>query len=332
MRWSEPGPLVALAVGAVLLSALGTAWAGRHARRRGLLDAPGMRRSHALPTARGGGIGIVAVGLGTFGLLSLDNARAAGLAGIGLLLVAAVGWWDDHRPLPAWPRLLAHVVAGLCLGLAAAAWGAPSGLAVVAGLLVPVLVNIWNFIDGIDGLSASQALLWMLALAWLATGPARVLAVAISAGCAGFLPFNFPRARIFLGDVGSGALGYLLAAGAALAMIGLPREQLPLLLLPATACWVDASLTLGWRMVRGERWWQPHVQHLYQQLARRVGHVTVTLAYAGWTLGAIAIMLAMGRSGGPAIGSSALAFATASVAMWHYLQNRIMCRHQGIGR
>ena len=319
MPWSDPATIAALAAGSLLLSVLCTRWAWDHARRRGLLDVPGIRRSHALPTPRGGGAGIAAVGLAIFGLLGLWDGPAWLLAGAGLLLVAAVGWWDDHRPLPAWPRLLAHVVAGGCQAVALAWQGAPVPVAVVAGLLVPILVNVWNFIDGIDGIAVTQALLWAMALAWLTTGPVRFLAIGLAAACAGFLPFNFPKARIFLGDVGSGALGYLLASIAAAAMALVPLERVPLVFLPASACLVDASLTLASRMARGERWWQPHVQHLYQQLARRLGHPPVTLGYAGWSASGIGLVWGLRDAAAAAASGLALGFVVVLAMTWAYL-------------
>ncbi|HEY1070194.1 MAG TPA: hypothetical protein VGE33_06625 [Thermomonas sp.] len=320
MPWSEPAAIAALAAGSLLLSVLCTRWAWGHARRRGLLDVPGERRSHALPTPRGGGIGIAAVGLVIFGLLGFWDGPAWVLAGAGLLLVAAVGWWDDHRPLPAWSRLLVHVLAGGCQAVALAWQGAPVPVAVVAGLLVPILVNIWNFIDGIDGIAVTQALLWTMALAWLTTGPTRWLAIGLAAACAGFLPFNFPKARIFLGDVGSGALGYLLASTTAAAMAVVPLERAPLLFLPASACLVDASLTLARRMARGERWWQPHVQHLYQRLARRFGHPPVTLGYAGWAASGVGLAWVLRDAGATVASCLAMAFAVLSAMAWAYLQ------------
>jgi UDP-N-acetylmuramyl pentapeptide phosphotransferase/UDP-N-acetylglucosamine-1-phosphate transferase len=109
------------------------------------------------------------------------------------------------------------------------------------------------------------------------------VALALAAACAGFLPFNLPPARIFLGDVGSGALGYLLAALAAFALARDPWKG-SLLLLPLSAFLTDATLTLGRRVLRGERWWLPHTQHAYQQWMRRQGsHGRVSAAYAAWT-------------------------------------------------
>jgi UDP-N-acetylmuramyl pentapeptide phosphotransferase/UDP-N-acetylglucosamine-1-phosphate transferase len=156
-----------------------------------------------------------------------------------------------------------------------------------------VLVNIWNFMDGIDGLATSQAALVAAGLG-LVTGGNGLLgwsAAGLTAACLGFLPFNFPKARIFLGDVGSGALGYLLAALLAMAYAS-AQVAWPLLLLPLAAFLVDAGFTLALRMLKGERWWTPHVTHVYQVWARRAaGHVRVSMAYGAFTLAGVILML-----------------------------------------
>lgn len=328
MPWSDPVTLWLLALVGMLASAIGTGWAIGHARRRGLLDAPGERRSHIVTTPRGGGIGIALVSLLACLGLAMHDPLRWGCSAAGLLLVAVVGWRDDHRPLSAWIRLLAHVLAGLLLALPWAMHGAP-WMAFAACLLVPVLVNVWNFMDGIDGIATSQALLAALGLGALLDAGASVLAVAVAAACAGFLPFNLPRASIFLGDVGSGSLGYLLAVLVLAAAETLPVTAWPLLLLPATAFLVDAGLTLGRRVLRGERWWQPHVQHLYQQMARRFGHPRVTAAYAGWTGLAIGLMLSAMHASPRWILVAVCAFVALSAVTWGCLQGRGTGRSEG---
>lgn len=322
MPWSEAPAWLWPSVVGLLVSALGTVWAQVYARRQGLLDQPGERRSHPQPTARGGGVGIaIACGLTCCGL-ALTVSALWGWIGAGLVLVAAMGWWDDHRNLPAWPRLLAHLVAGGLLTTGLLLHGVPFKTAMVAWGLVPVLVNIWNFMDGIDGLAGSQAGLGALAAAAVLPGVGQVLAMAMVAACLGFLPFNCPKARIFLGDVGSGALGYLMAVLLALAMAVHPPIMWPVLLLPASLFLVDASMTLAWRVRHGQRWWQPHVQHLYQRLARRYGHPRVTAAYAGWTLLAFGSMLILMRSAeGPAF-AGGMAWLLVTVAVWHRLHRK----------
>lgn len=327
MRWSEPALLSAAAFA---VSCCATAWARAHARRRGLVDLPGERRSHDLPTPRGGGIGIAVAALGAAVWLAWVNDGGWAWVALGLVLVAGAGWWDDHRPLPAWPRLLAHAAAGACLAAGTLHAGAPMGAALVALLLVPVLVNVWNFIDGIDGLATSQALLAALALGWALDGAGRLLALAVAAACAGFLPFNFPKARIFLGDVGSGALGYLLAVLVVIGLSSRPLAAWPVLLLPLSICLVDAGLTLARRVARREPWWQPHVQHLYQRLARHLGHPRVTLAYAGWTALAIGIMLGLLRVPADRAWVGAAVFSGLSMAAWLRLQGRLGNGSEGI--
>jgi len=286
----------------VALSALGT-WAARgYALRRRLLDAPGERRSHGVVTPRGGGLGIVlALAVACSALVLrmplMIVMLGAGLS--GLLLVAAVGAWDDHRPLSPWLRLAVHAVAAVLLAAGTLLAGGGAGLALIAFVLAMVLTNVWNFMDGIDALAASQAALVATALALVSGGPlGLLLGAALASACLGFLPFNWPRARVFMGDVGSGALGFALAWVAVLALDGLPRTQWPLVLLPFSAFLVDAGLTLAVRVLRRERWWTPHVQHAYQCAARRFGrHGPVSAGYAVWTaIGGIMLVWFRGES------------------------------------
>jgi UDP-N-acetylmuramyl pentapeptide phosphotransferase/UDP-N-acetylglucosamine-1-phosphate transferase len=274
----------------------GTWLARGYALRHALIDQPGERRSHDTPTPRGGGIAIVAAMLVALAWLALsDPARALlhAAIGTGLLLVAGIGWIDDHRPLSPWLRLGTHAVAAAILAWAVFAAGGGPGAAAMAFLLALALVNIWNFMDGIDGLAASQAGLVALGYAVFAGGGAVAwLGSALLAACAGVLPFNLPRARIFLGDVGSGAIGFAWAALLALLSLELDWRESLVLLLPLCAFAVDAALTLGARMVRGDRWWLPHAQHAYQRWTRRNGtHGMATSAYFGWTSIAVATML-----------------------------------------
>jgi UDP-N-acetylmuramyl pentapeptide phosphotransferase/UDP-N-acetylglucosamine-1-phosphate transferase len=321
--WMAAMPGLALAF---LVALAGTWLARRYALRNALLDLPGERRSHATPTPRGGGIAIVAAMLPMLAWVAWrEPAYAAAIAaiGAGMLLVAGIGWIDDHRPLSPGLRLAVHALAAALLAWAMLALGAGPGKAACGFVLALVLVNVWNFMDGIDGLAASQALLAALGYALFASGePVAWLALALVAACAGFLPFNLPRASIFLGDVGSGALGYLLAALAALVLARTRWEQAPLLLLPLLAFGIDAGLTLLRRLLRGERWWQPHVQHAYQRWARASGHGRVSMAYSAWSLAALALMLA-GRTHSFAFIMSVVGISClAASAIWLRLQSR----------
>jgi UDP-N-acetylmuramyl pentapeptide phosphotransferase/UDP-N-acetylglucosamine-1-phosphate transferase len=334
MRWSD-GVDVSLPawIGLHFVLALAGTWlARRYALHRRLIDEPGDRRSHAIATPRGGGIAIVIALLSGIGWLMVRAAAPSpflGAAAIGLILVAGVGWIDDHRPLSPWSRLAVHGVAASVLALGAFAQGGNIALVIAAFCITLVLVNVWNFMDGIDGLATSQAALAAAGYAIYAGGGTMAwLALGLTAACAGFLPFNLPRARIFLGDVGSGALGFSLAI-VLVGVAGQGRAAWPVLLMPLSAFFIDATLTLAARMLRGERWWQPHVQHAYQHWARQTGrHALVTTAYAGWTLAAIAIMLLM-RSYG-------IAMMFAIIFAWYLVGSiawvRLRQGHRGIAR
>lgn len=263
----------------------------RYARRRGMLDQPGRRRSHQIATPRGGGIGVVVAMLVCLpGVLSeppvgWPPSVTAGLFG-ALLLVALVGWWDDHRSLPAWPRLFVQLFAtglfsSILLLTGMSWWWLP--LLLVAGVWS---INLHNFMDGIDGLLAQQGIFVGAGLALLALAaaqPALALAAAVMAlSMGGFWWFNRPRARIFMGDVGSGSVGLLIFAFTAM-LWRVERELLWPALVLSSAFVVDASLTLLVRMWRGRRWYSAHREHLYQWLVRRgLSHGRVDAAYLVW--------------------------------------------------
>jgi Fuc2NAc and GlcNAc transferase len=262
----------------------------RFALSRGLLDVPNQRSSHKVPTPRGGGAAIVISAMSGFVLLfamrRIDFALFAALT--GGLAVAAVGFVDDRHPLPALTRLGAHAAAALwglgwLGGLPALPFGGhavPLGaFGTVVGVLGIVWVlNLFNFMDGIDGIAGCEATF----VAWcggLLTGGASVGAAALvlGAACLGFLRWNWPPARIFMGDVGSGYLGYVLAVLALAATRNNPVAIWVWLILGGVF-FVDATVTLLRRLRRGERVYQAHRAHAYQWLARRWGsHLRVTL-------------------------------------------------------
>ncbi|KAF1691084.1 MraY family glycosyltransferase [Pseudoxanthomonas koreensis] len=308
------------------VSALATGCALAYARRRNLVDQPGERRSHTVPTPRGGGIGIaVALLAGCAAVLAAGTVAALPVLAFatGLLLVAGIGWIDDHRPLSPGLRLGVQWVAGLVL-----AWGLFGAdgrwaWALFAAVLVPVLVNVWNFMDGIDGLATSQAILAALGLAALAPA-AGVATLALAAACVAFLPFNFPRARIFLGDVGSGTLGYALAALVALAADDVGGQRLLLVLLPLSAFLVDASLTLASRMLARERWWLPHTSHLYQRWVKAGrSHVFVTSVYGAFSLIATILAWFLGGCTPLFAGGGAVLWFALAVAGWFAVRSRL---------
>ena len=307
------------------LAVLATWMTLRYAVWRELLDHPGERRSHAHATARGGGAAIVAALLVAAVVLAVRDPKQQLLLGafsLGLSLVAGVGLVDDHRPLSPWLRLTAHILAASLMALALLEATGDWRVAAVALLAILVLTNVWNFMDGINGLAAIQAMLITVLLSsiWSGGGSWSSMAVALAAACAGFLPYNFPRARIFLGDVGSGSIGYSIAV--LVVVLGAEHEKNSwLLLLPLSAFLVDAGLTLLRRIMRREAWWTPHTQHAYQVWARRAGHTTVTLAYAAWTLAGSALVLVGENTRGAFMPGVAVAWYISAGLLWWLLQS-----------
>ncbi len=271
-----------------------------------LLDHPNERSLHTQPTPRTGGVAILAGFISAIPVLLFANVGASPIlwlmAGTGL--IAGLSFLDDRRGLPVVVRFLGHVIgaglvvlgAGLTLpplflGISVP-WPAWLGLGLSVLFLV-WMVNLYNFMDGMDGFAGGMALIGFGAFAvfgllggnLLFTG----LSLTIVAAAGGFLLFNFPPARIFMGDTGSAALG-LLAGGLSLwgALDGLfPFWAALLVFSPFT---VDASVTLVRRLFRGERVWQAHKSHYYQRLVQSGwGHrKTVLYEYA--------LMLACGLS------------------------------------
>jgi Fuc2NAc and GlcNAc transferase len=263
---------------------------------------PGKRRSHTQPTPRGGGIGIVAAillaGVPAWGVL--DPAAAwiePAVFAAAVLAVALIGWRDDHAPLSVLPRLAVHALAALLVGAAVlvhGGWFGTIGWVALVPLAIVLVgsINAHNFMDGIDGILGQQGLFVLLGYGLLATSAGHAglaaLAFAAAAGCLGFLLFNFPPARIFMGDVGSGALGLAIGAVAVFLVHRNPTLLWACVILPS-AFLVDSGLTLARRMAAGQRWYAPHRQHLYQWLVRvNWSHARTDVAYMIWNLAVVA--------------------------------------------
>lgn len=284
-----------------------TGQARRFALSRGMLDVPNQRSSHSAPVPRGGGLSIVLVTLvGTvlawlLGWISRDIF----LAFMGGAPIALVGWLDDRLHLGARTRAAVHVLAAgwavWCLGgydailvgtteVVLGAWG--SGLAVVA---VVWATNLYNFMDGIDGIAAGEAVAaGAVGGAMLLTAGSNGLAwlsLLLAAACAGFLRWNWSPAKIFMGDIGSGFLGYSFAV---LALASERTGAAPALL------WVlvfgvfvfDATVTLLRRAVRRQRLYVAHRSHAYQRAVRAgMSHAQVSASAIATTaaLGGLAL-------------------------------------------
>ena len=284
-------PLAGAFVMAAFASALLTACWIRFANARQIHDLPSQRRLHMTATPRGGGIGIALVMVSTCLLLArVDTSTHWLRMAAAIASFSAIGLYDDLRPLSAPLKLLLQLCAAAqllnALGLTTAL-----PLLLVAIIAAAYVVNVWNFMDGSNGLVATQALLIALAIsAWPNTPmPLRLAALASAGASLGFLPFNFPIARVFLGDVGSHALGTSVFVLLWLAWRAGTVQYWQVLLF-CTAMLLDASLTLFLRAWRQRKFWRAHREHLYQ-FAIRSGHshVQVCLVYAAWTTIAIVV-------------------------------------------
>ena len=270
--------VVAVATG--VLCWLGTGVLIPILRRRDLLDYPNARSSHHTPTPRGGGIAVTGSVLMAWIVLRrtglITQSMLGVLAGAGVL--AIVSWIDDWRGLSPGLRLLAQAVA-VMTGIMAlpaaenpwAAWLGPVLYYATVAVIWIWWLNLYNFMDGIDGLAASEAAAiggGLLLFASIGQGfdlQAALLAAAILGAAIGFLIWNWSPARVFLGDVGSVPLGYV--TGFLLLDLAARGHWKIALILPLYFL-ADATITLFRRLFRGERVWQAHRQHLYQLAAR----------------------------------------------------------------
>jgi UDP-N-acetylmuramyl pentapeptide phosphotransferase/UDP-N-acetylglucosamine-1-phosphate transferase len=273
-----------------------------------ILDQPNQRSSHTRPTARGGGIGIMAAILfGCFLISQFHTERLLWSVPAVCCGVAIVSLIDDVRGLSAAIRFGTHLV-GAALLLVLAGFAGDGGIGihrlqtdfplVPPVLLVPILLvgvvgytNSFNFMDGINGIAASQAGITALGMAaiggtaghWDSTPV--LVSLAVGGASLGFLPHNFPKARMFMGDVGSAPIGMLLA----FLVIWICRDHgfhllIPLALLHANFV-LDTAITLVRRIAKGENWLQPHREHFYQRLIRSgKSHAYVTGCEAGLLL------------------------------------------------
>ena len=291
--------LLAIIAGAASLALTGIVRS--YATHHQVLDRPVERSSHSVPTPRGGGLAVLAaaaVGMVLGVALHFIEPLHAVTLGGGMLMLGAVGWVDDTRGLNARVRLAVHLaVASWTLymwgGLPAVSVGETTLNLGAAGYVLGVLgivwsINLFNFMDGIDGLAGSQAVLIFgvaAVLLWSKGGNSLAAVSAIlAASAAGFLVWNWPPAKIFLGDVGSGPLGYLIA-GIAIESENTHSGPLLAFAILGAVFMSDATITLVRRFARGDRAMEAHRDHAYQRLARAWGsHRAVTLAAAGMTV------------------------------------------------
>ncbi|HUR20173.1 MAG TPA: glycosyltransferase family 4 protein [Vicinamibacterales bacterium] len=308
MRAVIPAPLLWTVLAIATLSS----WAltGRlrqYALGRQMVDVPNARSSHRVATPRGGGGAIVVAAtaaLAWWSWASGTTSLASSL--IGGLVVAGIGFADDHRHVAPQIRLVGHTVAAV---LAVTTLGGPwpggvlaLGLAVV---FVAWLINLTNFMDGIDGIAGVQTLTTCAAGAALS----RMIAprtdlwfepAVLGAASIGFLIWNWPPARVFMGDVGSGFVGFMVAVFTLRAASVAPVLGWCWLILSGVFI-VDATFTLARRTMRGDRIFEAHRSHAYQHLAHAWGHRSITLLVAAinlcW-LTPVAALVALGYVSG----------------------------------
>ena len=245
-------------LGLFVLLRTGGAW-------RLAIDQPNQRSLHVRPTPRVGGVVLVPAFLVVWIVGSLVTGQLAMLVAV----LCGLSFLDDRAGMSIKLRFAGHIAVASAfvlfgLGVSNLFWCAMAILAIVW------ITNLYNFMDGSDGLAGGMALLGFSAYAWIAAPMDLELSAAcwsVAAAAGGFLVFNFPPAKVFMGDAGSIPLGFLAAA---FGMLGWQREIWPAWfpLMIFSPFIMDASVTLLRRMLRGERFWQAHREHYYQRLIR----------------------------------------------------------------
>lgn len=270
-----------------------TALLRQYALAENIMDIPNERSSHQIPTPRGGGIGFVATfllalfGLGFLKILPWNIVFGFGLSGF---LIALIGFIDDRHSLSPIVRLCGQFVASIftlhCLGLLTMGFSGEWSflgnfvLNAVAVVFLVWMINLYNFMDGIDGLASVEAITVAASFIGIASaiGYAGILWIPeiLAASVLGFLLWNFPPAKIFMGDAGSGFLGLIL--GSLLIQSAKSDFHLAVSLFILLGCFItDATYTLVKRLIQGDKVYQAHCSHAYQHAAGRCnGHLMVT--------------------------------------------------------
>jgi Fuc2NAc and GlcNAc transferase len=263
------------------------------ALRHGVMDHPSGRSSHNVPTPRGGGVAIVLTVAAAAPFIAArvpDAVAPFGAVILPTLVVALLGLLDDRYSLTAGLRLVVQLACAVsCIAAVTAIVRPVPSVGTAAVLVFCVFATLWctnlyNFMDGIDGIAGTEGLFVSVAAAVLisgrdASGIAELLWVTAGA-CGGFLVWNWQPARIFMGDVGSAALGFLFAAVATFTWLtGAMSPWVWAILLGAFV--TDATVTLLVRWRRGEKLMEAHRSHAYQRVARKLGSHGSTV---GWLL------------------------------------------------
>jgi UDP-N-acetylmuramyl pentapeptide phosphotransferase/UDP-N-acetylglucosamine-1-phosphate transferase len=328
-----PARLLTTGLACFLASLIGCEVVRRVALRRAMFDEVNERSLHTVPTPRLGGVAIVIVAL-TASILAWHSGTpevhvlVAVCGAIGL-----VGLRDDVRPMSAAVRIAIQIAVSLAFlqlvgtpaFLVARGLPLPVPTSAVTALLVVWMVavlNIYNFMDGMDGLAAFQTVTASAALAVMFSGSSSLsyFALVLGASAFGFLVHNFPPARIFMGDAGSTFIGMSFAA---LAVLGMHHE-VPITesALPLAPFLLDGTFTIVRRALRKEKIWKAHRTHLYQRAVQSgVGHRQVLLVYVAW-LSVSAGGAVLASQGTAALGLAWIAAALALVLVWRWVVAR----------
>lgn len=272
---------------AALAGAIATAcmiWPYRKlAGRIGLIAVPNARSAHVIPTPSGAGLWIVVTAFTMHAFLVYESILLLDvflLLWPGALLTALVGFIDDRKPLPSSWRALTHLVAAALFAFALYKTpptdiSLPIYIYPLVILAVAWSLNLFNFMDGTDGLAAVEAIFVLgvggLCCWWAGVTGLAVIAFILVGPCVGFLAWNWPKAKVFMGDVGSGFLGFIIGA---FAMLTILADIVPLLvwLILYGSFWFDTGVTLVRRSLRGEKWYVAHKTHAYQRLLHGAGY------------------------------------------------------------
>lgn len=301
--------MIILVVAAVVTAAAAPLVIGRM-RSLGVLDVPNVRSSHAVPVPRVGGLACVA-GIAVSLLVVRMQGHPAPWSPLAVVAaLSLLGYLDDRRGLSAPVRLGFQVIAGATMGAAVG-----GGWWIVLGVvLVPIVVNSVNFMDGVNGITSLTMVVWGFTAFSVgsASGIAQLAVLgAVTTGAAlGFLPWNAPRARLFLGDSGSYLFGALAACGLLVGWRG--GAPVALLAAPLFLYVIDVTTVLVKRAVRREALLTAHREHVYQRLANEVGlsHTAVAIAVAAASVATTASWL---------VGSTGVSLATTALVGGAYL-------------
>jgi UDP-N-acetylmuramyl pentapeptide phosphotransferase/UDP-N-acetylglucosamine-1-phosphate transferase len=297
-----------------VVSYLGVERFRRWSLRKQIVDVPNERSSHAAPTPRGGGMVFVSAALTFYAAAALfekNNFRWSYL--VGAILIAFVSWLDDLFSIGTLVRFVVHAAAAVLIIFFEGAWreiylpyfgavdfGAAG--AILTFCWIVGLTNAYNFMDGVDGIAGTQAATagigWLIVGHLLGYDATAFYGGVIAFACMGFLPHNFQPAKIFMGDVGSAFLGYTFAVLPILAKnegVSGAGNVVFLPLIGVLLVWFfvfDASYTFVRRLLKKDKVWQAHREHLYQKMVvKGYSHTVVTSIYAGFTLVLLCFLL-----------------------------------------